>query len=173
MGISSDGILVFGVDLGSIEEDGVKAPWHSEDGEGEGFDDWLGKLADADTTPMWEHHYKWIEEHPEVQNKTSGEQVSAWEGANPEMRASLNAAYEKAREAREACPIDVVLHCAYDYAMEIVAVRGTETRAYRGTPKEITTFEVDPQRLEAARAFCLEHGIPFEDPKWLLTSIFG
>lgn len=57
--------------------------------------------------------------------------------------------------------------------MFIVAVPGTVTKAWRGNPKPITDFSVDPEKLKAASDFCSAHGIPFENPTWLLASLWG
>jgi hypothetical protein len=69
---------------------------------------------------------------------------------------------------------DIVLvqHCSDAYPMYIVAIKGTEIRAWRGSPRLFF-----PQNMVSAphwdaklRAFCEKHNIPFSEPGWILCS---
>lgn len=75
----------------------------------------------------------------------------------------------------DACPADLVAYCSYDYPMYVLAVRGTRLRAYRGDATEVTPdhFAVSPERVEAFKEWCAEHHITYQEPKWLLCSMYG
>lgn len=172
MSISSDGILTFGVDLG---DDYVESlPWFSgDDGEEEeDFDDWLCKLQDVSSDGLWDEYYTW-EKSEDAANVVGHDKVGFYEKAHPEWREKLSAYYARKREVVAACPIEVVHHCSYDYTMLIIAVRGTTLRASRGSPEVINGWVIEESRVAAAHSFCAEHGIPSEDPRWLLASIYG
>ena len=148
MGISSDGILVFGVDLGCEEEwfPTVLPDAIIKELTGDGFDNYIYRCAGV----------------PEFRDdETEDEQDARWEA----QRAAINA-----------CPVKDVLHCSYDYGMWILAVRGTEMIAPRGCPQEITSdkLQVPPEKVEAFKAWCTEHGIELHtEPGWILTSVYG
>ena len=74
---------------------------------------------------------------------------------------------------RDKCPAAMTMHCSYDYPMYILSVRGTETRAYRGTPKEIINLYVDESDIAAFKAWCEANNIEYQEPKWLLVSMWG
>lgn len=173
MGISSDGILAFGVDLG--EPDDVELPWASdgEDDDGE-FEEWYVGLHGVTAAHLWDAYNAWAET-PEALAIPghSGERLKAYEAAHPAWREELDAYYEKKHEIEGAAPIEIVQHCSYDYPMYIVAVPGTVTTAYRGSPEKIPDFDVDSAKVAAAGDFCAAHGIPFDNPGWLLASMYG
>lgn len=82
--------------------------------------------------------------------------------------------FNNQREFRESFPVDVTMHCSYDYTMYILAVRGTETRASRGYPKTINELPViSEDKISALKAFCEEIGLEYSEPKWLLCSMWG
>lgn len=181
MGISSDGILCFGHDLGEDLEGLV--PWcpegteddEDEDEKEDDFDAWLVEVSGGSgKDEAWQRYEIWADEN--MPGASYQESMPAWEAAEPDGRDALDAAYERERELTASCPIEIITHCSYDYPMRIVAVRGTEIRAYRGSPKEIDWSALQAlvdERLPAAVEFCKEHGIPFEDPTWILTSVYG
>ena len=74
---------------------------------------------------------------------------------------------------RDSCPADMTMHCSYDYPMYILAVRGTKTTAYRGYPKEIKSLAIDEAKVSAFREWCEANGIEYQEPKWLLVSMWG
>lgn len=80
----------------------------------------------------------------------------------------------KARHATiEACPAELVTFCSYDNPEYILALRGTKKSCSWGESIEITSLDVDPARVAALKAWCEEKGIPWEQPKWLLASMWG
>lgn len=80
--------------------------------------------------------------------------------------------YPTRSAARESCPADMTMHCSYDYPMYILSMRGTATRAWRGTPREIDSLGVDPSKVDEFKAWAAERGIEGE-PKWILCSMWG
>lgn len=76
------------------------------------------------------------------------------------------------REALDACPVDLVRYCSWDYPMYILAVRGTEISASRGNIREVDPEEllVDPRKITAAREWLAQFDIEFE-PRWLLNTM--
>lgn len=75
------------------------------------------------------------------------------------------------RAFREQCPAELIGHCSGDYRMYILAVRGTQVLASRGSPVDVTnSFDtVEADKLDAFKKWCTERGIEGE-PKWLLFS---
>ena len=131
MGISSDGILVFGIELGL--EDEPPAFLYDESGTEYDFEDMIdAELGIADLP------------------------------------------YGERSEARKAYPVDLVWHCSYDYPMYILAVPGTEVKAWRGHAHEFTNGipEVPQEKIDALKAWAKERGIEGE-PCWILCSMYG
>lgn len=135
MGTSTDGILVFGFDIGVEDEQ----PLENILGEGEEFDDFI---ADEAGIEQW------------------SENVSAdyW---------------QRRKIAIKSCPVELVTHCSYNYPMYILAVRGTQLTASRGYPEEVISLHVDQEKIDSAKNWCETHGIEWQEPKWLLCSLWG
>lgn len=133
MGQSTDGILVFGIQL--PEEEG---PVFLEEFDGQ-FDDFVDSLNGL---PQW------------------GER--GYDGKNT-------------MAFRNNYPIDLVLHCSYDYPMYILSVRGTGKSASRGYPKIINPAEltVTPEKISALKNFCEKYNIEWQEPQWYLCSMWG
>lgn len=83
--------------------------------------------------------------------------------------------FETVRQALAECPVTLVMHCSYNYPMYILAINGTKKTAHRGYPQEITQEElsVSAESIEKAKAWCAAHGIEWQEPKWLLCSLWG
>lgn len=79
------------------------------------------------------------------------------------------------RKVEAACPVEVVIHCSLDYPMYILAVRGTHTSASRGYPEAIDPKEliVQEEKIAAAKAWCEKLDIQWDNPQWLLCSLWG
>ena len=126
MGVTSDGVLVFGFPIGEADE----VPEFL--GECDDMDDFIG---------------------------------GPWSNEGHDARAAkINA-----------CPADLTLYCSYDYPMHILSVRGTELAANRGDALEVTPehLAVAPERIAAFKAWCETNGIEYQEPKWLLCSMYG
>jgi hypothetical protein len=81
--------------------------------------------------------------------------------------------YARKRAAIAACPVDLVIHCSFEYAMWILAIRGTEINAPRGYPQIVKGWDVPQEKIEAARKWCLDYGVEWQEPTWILCSIYG
>lgn len=129
MGVSSDGMLYFGFQVGGEEE---RPEWMAEH---EDFDDFLAAKAGL-----------------------------------PE-----DAPYEERSKVVKACPAELNLFCSYDYPMYVLAVRDAEHRVARGGIKEIgpKELEVAPEKIAAFKAWCEANDIEYQEPKWLLCSLYG
>lgn len=95
-----------------------------------------------------------------------------------EARAGLDYSadgYEKCMAAREACPVELFMHCSYDFSMYVLGIRGAEYNAYRGELTEITPemLAVAPEKIAAFKTWCEEIGIAWQEPKWWLCSLNG
>lgn len=68
--------------------------------------------------------------------------------------------------------VDIVRHCSYEYVMYGLAVAGTYTRAWRGSPKlvEIPDFPPDTTQLEAVLKELGAEDLPIG---WHLASMWG
>ena len=151
MGISSDGQISYGL---SFEEE-TEFPWGEQE-----IDEWWRELKGyKPSTQLYNSEGQYINgERPSNEAlKAYYEEQRAWDAANP-------------------LPVELVLHCSYDYAMHILAVRGTFKSASRGHPQELdpTLFTILPEQREGLLAFCREHGIEIPgEPKWWLSSLYG
>ena len=155
MGISSDGILAFGFDLGLEEEnpefllrpDVERNEDNDYDQEEDyfDFDDFL-------------YHIHGLGEYPS-------------EGTDAEKTQY----FEAKKKLESECPVELVRHCSYDYTMYIIAINGSEKRSYRGDPTIISPQElnIDAAKIEAAKQFCEQHNIPWQEPNWVLCSMYG
>jgi hypothetical protein len=138
MGVSTDGILVFGF---LLEEEGELD--HLLGLDGDEFDDFVAKEAGS----------------PEYKDDMTDEERSAW--------------YNGLNAAVDACPVEPITHCSYDYPLHIISIRGTENRAARGYPVEVELNDPSPEKIAAAKEWCEKYGIPWQEPKWYLASLWG
>jgi hypothetical protein len=129
MGVSSDGILYFGFQVGGEDEK----------------PEWLGEFDDFD-------HF-----------------IVAKAGI------AEDAPYEERSKVIKSCPAELQLFCSYDYPMYVLGVRDAEHRAYRGDIIEIGAAQlaVDQSKIDAFKAWCASNGIEYQEPKWLLCSMYG
>lgn len=133
MGVSTDGILFYGIGLGEDSLDEYRENWT---------------------------HEEWDEEF----YKRAGSLLYPAEGY-----------YEAQQEARKKWGVEIGIHCSYDYSMYYIALISHNHSASRGYPEEITPemIAVPADADEKIRAFCELMGIPFEQPKWYLASLWG
>lgn len=122
------------------------------------------------------------EELPEALTAMPEDEDDSWEfeawaaaraGLEPWSESRPDDYWERRRAAIAATPYDLITHYSYDYPMYFLAARGTEVRAYRGTPKEIDTPEIPSATIDAMRAFCAEFGIEWQEPRWHIFSLWG
>ena len=150
MGVSTNGQIAFGY---SFEEE-TEFPW------GDDVEAWWRKvrgytpeveLYDADG-----NYLNGIEPSKEATSAYYAAQ-RAWDKANP-------------------MPVEIELHCSYDYPMCIIAVPGTCYSNRRGFPQEIdpAALVVTAEQRASLDAFCNEFDIEIPgEAKWWLTSMLG
>ena len=180
MGVSTDGILCFGWDLGEPDSYEWAHPIYRLMGD----DEWEDRLyiahsdVEVPANPWDELKGKpdeWFRgpKVPGAWKPSDSEAYTAWKAQN----ASAQSAYYAAkREAIAACGFKFVRHCSSEYTMWILAARESEVSASRGYPRR-----VDPQEMvadadgyhfactQAAEALGIE---PPEDPGYLLASMW-
>ena len=159
MSISSDGILCYGFQIkdedGDIIGEGETPEFlktsldddDDDDSEPLEFDDLLANIAKINSPDVeYDEHSK--EEYEEY--------------------------WGKKHELERVCPVELVIHCSFEYGMYILAIKESHSAAYRGYPvelgKQITT---NPAWDSILRNFCKEANIPFEEPGWVLASLYG
>lgn len=134
MGVSTDGILVFGFEIGEEGDEPDFLAEHNGD-----FEEFLHSVSGL---PRWGE---------------PGHSFAAF------------------REFEKGFPIELVSHCSYEYPMYILAVNGTKKKASRGYPEVISPEEliISDEKIEAFKKFCDDYGIEWQEPKWLLCSMWG
>lgn len=146
MGVSTDAILAYGFDLGE-----------GDDGESS----WMEKLAS---------------EQPQDGDEVAAFEFDEWVGRSFKESdySDFDAYYNARRDAINACPFDLIMHQSYDYPAYFLAVRGTEQRASRGYPSEISTDkEITLSAVATMRLFCITYGIEWKEPQWHIFSMWG
>ena len=174
MGQSTNGILVFGSDIGTDEDAIESMPWYeedAEDGNGEdGFLTWFYKLHGHDVYAAWEK-FPFDELRALPWDKKKEAEIQ-WEKDNPWFREGLDQKYEIEKQLKELIPIEIVDHCSCDYPLYIIGIKGYVHTAHRGYPETISTLEVLSEDLEKAQVFCEAYKIPFQNPQWFLASMW-
>ena len=129
MGVSSDGMLSFGFEVGGEDE---PPAWMADY---EDFDDFL-----------------------------------CAKGGLP-----INSGYAERKPVIDACPAELYRFCSWEYPMYILGVRGAEHCVNRGYTKEINAAEltVDQAKINAFKTWCNANEIEWQEPKWLLCSMYG
>lgn len=77
------------------------------------------------------------------------------------------------RKAVEQFPVDLITHCSYEYPMYFLAVRGTEQKAWRGSPRSVDAPEMSGKQILELKRFCEKHEIEWQEPKWHIFSMWG
>lgn len=147
MGVSTDAILAYGIDLGADEDisDGPLAPLFSED-EGFTLDSLIAEAAGLGPEPDYE---------------TERDAWHAW--------------LDAMRKAEKAYPLEAVQHCSGEYPMRLIALRSSVMDAKRGAPVAVPDLLPGPSedQLAAMRAFCERFGLVDKTPGWFLFSYWG
>jgi hypothetical protein len=149
MGVSTDAILAFGFDLGDPNDQSLASRFgaeeEAEDGESFEFEEWIAAQAGA-----------------------------IYPAGHSGIHSQEYEAYAAKRDAAiAACPVEIITHCSFDYPMHFLAVRGTKTRAYRGTPQPVVAGQIPEEQIASMRSFCDLHGIQWQEPKWHIFSLWG
>lgn len=151
MGVSTDGILCYGFSLG--DEGGVLPSWlldgdpEDEDSNAIEFVDFLAKLYELPHPGEW-----------------SGDEATL---------ARFHEYWDKQRQLEKDVGIEVVNHCSGEYPMFILAVAESVKTAARGSITELgQNTTANPEWEDKLRAFCEKAGIKFEEPQFLLCSMW-
>src|ERR1700722_11828043 len=86
-----------------------------------------------------------------------------------------DAEYKTRKLVIDACPAELQSYCSYEWPMFLLCVRGAEHLVRRGYTAEITTenLTIEPAKIAAFKAWCEANGIEWQEPKWLLCSMYG
>ena len=144
MGVSTDAILAFGFDLGLEDEPPAFLQQEGEDAPSLDFEEFIQQEAGI----QYPHGFGY---------------------GTPEY----DAYYQAKKAAIEACPVDLIMHCSHEYPMYFLAVRGTESKAYRGSPTKVEAAPIEPAQVQAMREWCGAHGIEWQEPAWHIFSMWG
>jgi hypothetical protein len=154
--ISSDGLLIYGYDLGAEEE------W-------EDLPEWFKGLPDApDYDGFVDAALEYLMKQSGLFTETDWEAEGYW---------------QRKHAAELEMGIDIAYHCSYEYPMYILAIKAKqgEHRAYRGSPIyiEADTLNIPPaikDEWDAKLRWAVDTlGIKtvIKEPSWILTSILG
>ena len=153
MGVSTDAILCYGI---SFEEE-YEFPW-DDCGDSE-YDSESWWLEQCGYKPPFELFTK------------EGDYLP---GPHPPDE-KITAYFSHRREFLQAnpLPVEVVMHCHGDYAMWILAVPGTVTKASRGYPEQIQPpLAVSVDGIIALEDFCEQWKLDGDGPAWWLASLW-
>jgi hypothetical protein len=81
--------------------------------------------------------------------------------------------YERKRKLIEQCPVQLVMHCSHDVPMWILAVRGTFRNSNRGYALEIDLPTIPDEKVDAFRVWCEQYNVEYQEPLWLMTSLWA
>ena len=140
MGISTDGILAFGVDL---EED------------------WPPKLLE-----MYE------DDEDGLLDFDLDEYIL---NLSEDFKRNLDMSWSKRCDIIKESPVEHVVHCSYEYPMNIFAVRGYAWNNHRGYVEIIKPEDmvVPEDRVARFRKWMADVGVDDNEPQWLLASVMG
>jgi hypothetical protein len=146
MGVSTDGILCYGIDLNK-EDEGSPKFLQGIGGEGMEFEDFLAKLEGI--------------ESPKVPY-------------SDDTKPLYKKYWDKKNGLEEKYGIELVYHCSGDYPMHILAILESKHRAHRGCPEKLGQEIVAKKEWkDTLKDFCKKAGIKYEEPQWLLCSNWG
>ena len=154
MGISSDGILVFGYNLGG-DESGWEIEQAGEDGE-------------------WEP--EWVDEDGDVIDGAEKRLLTAAGFTETDWQA--DGYHERRREAQARVGVELESYCSGDYPMYLLAAH--RITVYRGDVKTIDFAALEAQRVSEDWAGKLRRAVEAlgitpkqAEPAWLLASYMG
>lgn len=86
-----------------------------------------------------------------------------------------DAEYDERSKVIKASPVEMQIYCSYEWPMFLLCVRGAEHMVHRGYTAEITpeNMIVEPAKIAAFKIWCEANGIEWQEPKWLLCSMYG
>jgi hypothetical protein len=146
MGVSTDAVLAYGIDLGADEDlmDGPLGILYS-DSEGFSLDLLIEETAGLGPEPDYE------------------QDRDAWRAWRDALR-----------KAEESYPLQLVEHCSNEYGMRFLAVRGTVLTAPRGYPQRVAALPTPTdEQMQALRTFCERFEVDDPQPAFQLFSYWG
>ena len=84
--------------------------------------------------------------------------------------------YAALRTARKEYPVAMEIFCSFDYPMYILRVNVPEAEmtVSRGYHNAFSELPVIPMAaIEQFKAWCSSHSLEPEEPKWILSSLYG
>ncbi len=97
-----------------------------------------------------------------------GEEIPDWLRALAGVDPADESSQQDLETWAESHGLELITHCHYDCPMYVLAVTGTQVRAWRGSPQKITSL-VGP--MCGTWAILTRAGAPA--PGWLLFSVWG
>ncbi len=160
MGISSDGCLYYGFAI--ADENGC------------------GEMTDVDLAKFFGltlEEYEEDEYGDEYEDFDFDEYLYKDAGlaarSDEETKEERDARWEAQDQIKNNCPVSLEMFCSYDYSMYILTIKGYGYSVARGSTAEITSLAVDADKVDAAKEWCEKRGIKWQEPKWLLCSLYG
>jgi hypothetical protein len=146
MGVSTDAILVYGIQLGSPEE-GDELPW--------------GEDTDIDAYVLERYG---APKEIEFDEDEESEQYKRW-------RRRL----DERREFEKTIPVEIDTHCSDDYTMYTLIIKESRKRASRGSPEAIDPDDMrrNHEWILDLKEACRKLEIEYEEPRWWLQSYWG
>ena len=152
MGISTDGVISFGV----VFEEGQEFPWDNFDG----IDEWWMKTKG----------YK-----PVLQPFTKeGRYAEGW--TEDDLRFKEYFAHRDEWRTKNPLPVEEENYCNQEFPMTAIVIPALGHRCSRGFPAEFDPAQLiaPPEKVDALVAFLKEFGLDSgSEPGWILTSYWG
>ena len=71
-------------------------------------------------------------------------------------------------------PVVLVSHGHHEYRYWFLSVRGThQSSGDWGGTVDVPSLEPEPEKIQAAKAWCKEHNIPWKTPAWSAMASYG
>lgn len=70
-------------------------------------------------------------------------------------------------------PVELGAHCSYESGWYFLGITSTIVRASRGYPEKAPTVIERGEWRSQLEEFCAIMGIPWQEPAWWVTSIYG
>jgi|GEM_PF-3929722 hypothetical protein len=173
MGILVMAYLGYGIHLSDEKFDDL--PWAVVESEG-GDDEDTDEDDPAGEKPDFE---EWVTSlagltDPSAHITDRNEGWKEWYEGDSANKEAMSAFWKARQETVDNCPIGVIDVSTGESSEPciILAVKPTISGASWAEPKPAATT-LDDGALVAAKNFCEQHGIPFENPQWLLVAEYG
>lgn len=150
MGVSTDGIIAFGVPC----EEGAQFPWWEEE-----IEEW------------WRAEHGFVDVHEPW--TPEGDYAEGWEYGDPR----LDEYHAHRKEWLEDNPLpELVNYCSGECPMYAITIPGRGLVCHRGYPQTFQPSQlvVKKEEVEALEAFLAKYHLEYEGkPRWLLLSYWG